>query len=75
MSAKESRENRLAKETIMDGVREYEWEMPIHLAQTDDGRLVIEAFSEGGWSGTQVDLLDLLRWLAENRPDLLKAEK
>lgn len=36
------------------------------------GRLVIGALNEGGYNSTQVDLLDVIAWVKENRPDLLK---
>lgn len=59
---------------IMYGVREYAEEMPVKLKQSDislDRRWVIEARNEGGFNGVEVDLLDLLKWLRENRIDLL----
>lgn len=71
--------------TIMEGVREYSEEMEVRLEATEGmykygvpdeereghGRLVIRAWNEGGYNSTQVDLLELLQWLRENRPDLL----
>lgn len=36
-----------------------------------DTRLVVQAFNAGGWDSTSVDLLDVLAWVKENRPDLL----
>jgi len=40
----------------------------------DDGlRWVVCASNEGGMNGTEVDLFDLLGWLARHRPDLLAA--
>lgn len=40
------------------------------------GRLIIKSSSEGGYSGTEVDLLDVIDWVRENKPELLeKAEK
>jgi hypothetical protein len=32
---------------------------------------VISASNEGGHNGTWVDLLDLIKWLRANRPELL----
>jgi hypothetical protein len=45
------------------GVPEAEWQ--------GHGRLVIQAFNEGGHNCTQVDLLHLIKWLRNNRPELL----
>lgn len=40
----------------------------------DDGlRWVVSALNEGGMNGTEVDLFDLLTWLAKHRPELLVA--
>jgi hypothetical protein len=45
------------------GAPEQEWQ--------GHGRLAIQAFSEGGYNCTQVDLLHLIKWLRNNRPELL----
>jgi hypothetical protein len=38
---------------------------PLELWRDDEsGRLVIRAYNEGGYSGTEVDLLDLIEWLS-----------
>lgn len=35
-------------------------------------RLVINALNEGGYNGTEVDLLDVIEWVRANMPELLK---
>lgn len=44
----------------------------VDLVRIANGRIVVRAFNEGGHNVTEVDLLDLLRWLRENRPEFLK---
>ena len=70
---------------IMNGVTEYAEGMGVELTQTrgayqngvpDErrekrGNLVIKARNEGGYNCTEVDLLELIAWLKEHRPDLL----
>lgn len=57
----------------MKGVREYCEENKVTLTETKGAkRLVIQAINQGGYDSTEVDLLDLISWLKENRPDLLK---
>lgn len=70
----------------MTGVSEYGEDMPVVLCESkgryeiiDDketrkgeGRLVIRAFNEAGCNCTDVDLLELIGWLKENKPELLK---
>lgn len=46
----------------MEGVREYNEELPVELWRVN-GRLVVRALNEGGNNGTEVDLLDLVEWL------------
>ncbi len=62
---------------VMDGVREYgSTGFPVELRRDDEnGRLVVRAINEGGFSSTDVDLLDLLEWLAEHEPHLIAALK
>lgn len=69
---------------VMCGVDEYCEEMDVSLVQTTGkykhgipdeqregfGRLVVKAFNEGGCNSTEVDLEHLLKWVAENKPDL-----
>ena len=56
--------------TVMEGVREYAWEEPVNLCTDDNGRLVVEAH-DGDMFFLHVDLRDLLKWLAENLPELI----
>ncbi len=37
-----------------------------------DKRVVIQALNEGGYSSTSVDLLDVIAWVKENKPQLLE---
>ena len=67
-------------------IREYAEEMEVTIAdwqKTDfddnhlpipkgEKRLVINALNEGGYNGTEVDLLDVLKWVKANMPELLK---
>jgi len=39
-----------------------------------NGRLVVKAFNESGFNSTEVDIIDLLKWIKENKPELLKTE-
>lgn len=48
----------------MEGVREYGDGEKVELWRDDKtGRLVIRAYNEARYNGTEVDLCDLLRWL------------
>jgi effector-binding domain-containing protein len=51
-----------AKIADMPGVRAYDNEPNVELWRHSNGRLVIRAYNEGGYNGTEVDLLDLLDW-------------
>lgn len=62
-------------------IREYAEEEPVKIykrvaVQGIDrkgvGRWVIGARNEGGYNGTEVDLLDVLDWVKQNKPELLK---
>jgi hypothetical protein len=69
---------------VMCGVMEYCEEMPVTLRTTTGvyaygvsendyigrGRLVVKALNEAGYNSTQVDLLQLLKWVAENKPEI-----
>jgi hypothetical protein len=62
--------------TPMGGVRAHGGIEPVHLrAITNDvtvpPRWVVTAQWQDGYDYTDVDLLDLIAWLRENRPDLL----
>lgn len=47
----------------IDGVREYCEGEIVELWLTDHGRLVIRAYNEARFRGTDVDLLDLVEWI------------
>ena len=56
-------------------IREYADEYPVKITSREvEGkeRLVIDALNEGGYNGTEVDLLDVLKWVKENMPELLE---
>ena len=59
------------KGIVMNGVREYAEDFDVELREYE-GRLVIAALNEGGCNGTDVDLLDLIAWVKENKPELLE---
>ena len=53
----------------MEGVREYCEEMAVELVKGYGvERLVVRALNEAGCNATEVDLLDLLEWVAKNMP-------
>jgi hypothetical protein len=61
----------------LDNVREYCEEMDVEIIVGHEnyrgaGREQILARNEGGYNSTCVDLLDLVAWLKNNRPELLK---
>lgn len=58
-------------EVTLDITKKSEWKGSCD--HTPPGRLIISASNEGGYNGTEVDLLDLLTWLDKHR-DLLTAE-
>jgi len=61
------------QDIIMEGVREYSWEEPVCLRKQDDnGRTIIYA-DDGGTLFLEIDLEDILKWLAENWPELMIA--
>lgn len=69
----------------MSGVREYDEQLPVALvlvppddevpkygpSPAEGPRWCVRALNEGGYNGVSIDLLDLIRWLRENRPELL----
>jgi hypothetical protein len=57
----------------LHGVREYAEEFPVTL-DAMNGRIVIAARNQGGNDVTCVDLFDLLDWLKQWRPDLIRTE-
>jgi hypothetical protein len=64
----------------MEGVMEYNEGNPVILMTREayeykpegHGRLVISATNEGGFNSTMVDLLQLIQWVKNNRPELLQ---
>lgn len=56
--------------TEMGCVREHSENMKVFISNVND-REVIEAYNEGGYNFTQVDLLDVVDWVKRNRPELL----
>lgn len=66
-------------EIVMTGVREYAEGYQVTLLQaeswrepsSDGPRWCVRALNQGGHDATQVDILDLIRWLREHRPELL----
>lgn len=46
----------------LDGIRGGDTGFPVQLVR-EDGRLAVRAINEGGFSCTDVDLLDLVEWL------------
>ena len=68
---------------VATNIREYNEEMCVEIGTDDfdthiDGRdvtyndvLVIQAQNESGYNSTCVDLLDVLKWVIENRPELI----
>jgi len=55
-----------AQRIVMEGVREYAEDFAVELLYVDD-RLVIYAENEGGCNCTQVDLTDVLEWIAAHK--------
>ena len=63
----------------MKGVQEYAEEMTVYLIQTEGlyktkegaGRYVIKALNECGCNSTEVDVLQLIQWLKENKPEYI----
>jgi hypothetical protein len=65
---------------VMMGVNEYAEGFPVYLDIEDNDdrgdpleekRLVVLAKNEGGYNCTEVDLLQLIAWLKDNKPELL----
>lgn len=62
-------------------IREYAEEMKVTIADWQaidndskpigEKRLVITALNEGGYNGTDVDLIDVVEWVKINMPELL----
>jgi hypothetical protein len=58
----------------MEGVTEYAEGLDVRLS-VNKGRFVVDATNEGGYSGTDVDLVQLLEWVSKNMPELQTAHK
>jgi hypothetical protein len=57
----------------MKGVRDYGEGFDVELWKRDeDGRLVVISYNEGGCNFTTIDLLDIIEWVRENKPELLE---
>lgn len=66
--------NGLMNDTVMTGVTEYGEGSEV-LLRYENGRPVIVASNEAGYSGTFVDLIQVLEWVNENIPELLAKER
>ena len=56
--------------TVLDGVKEYEEHYDVEL-QYQAERPVVVAFNEGYHNQTKVDLIQLLKWVKNNKPELM----
>lgn len=63
--------NTVNTEIKMEGVREYAEGYDVFLYNTPNNRTTIQAFNEGGYNSTTVDLLDVLEWCGKHCPNLL----
>ena len=54
----------------MKDIREYVEGFPVEL-DIDRGREVVIACNDGGYNSTAIDILDLIAYLKEKRPELL----
>jgi len=55
----------------MNNIREYAEKMPVNIKKIRE-RWIIEAKNEGGCNCTHVDLIDLLEFVKESMPELLR---
>jgi hypothetical protein len=55
----------------MVGVREYGDGLPVKCVKDENDRDTIVALNEVGHCATHVDLVDVLKWVRDNRPELL----
>ncbi len=58
---------------VMESVDEFCEGMKVDLVRTE-GRIAIRALNEAGFNSTEVDLLQLLEWLANHREQTLLGE-
>lgn len=61
----------MSEKILMQGVVEYNEGLDVFIGQRDGGRVVIMASNDGGFNGGEIDVLDLIAWLKQNRRDLL----
>ena len=59
---------------VMFGVREYAAGFPVELTE-DDSAPTVTAWNEWHGNCTHIDVLDLLKWVIENRPEMLERAK
>ena len=52
-------------------IREYAESMPVAIRKRGE-RWVIDALNEGGYNGTEVDLVDVINFVKKYKPELLK---
>ena len=52
---------------VLKGVREYSEEMDVHINRNvENGRLVLVAYAEAGYTFVAIDLAELRDWLRKN---------
>ena len=59
---------------IMEDVREYAEGMKVEFLINKNNIPVIVAYNEAGYNATEVDTVDLIRWLIHNKPELVSRE-
>ena len=52
-------------------IREYAEKMPVEIIY-EQNRMAIKAYNEAGCNCIIIDLLDVIRWIRENMPELLE---
>jgi hypothetical protein len=58
------------KEIILKNVTEYAEEFDVKLVRRDEkygGQLVLNATNEGGYNGVDIDFIQLLTWIGNNK--------
>lgn len=63
----------MGEEVITTEIREYNEGMDVEIAK-HDGRFVVQAYCEAGFNGTEVDLLDLIKFIKKDMPELLEED-
>ena len=56
---------------IMDGVTEHMEELPVELGWCNGNRVIVAA-NMAGYNMTMVNVVELISWLKEHAPELLK---